>query len=121
MADQQEYIPLDVSSISNARAESIAAMAAPVGSRRLQMTAAEVGRLTFRGLPFLIGRPDASPADADLAILGGDASTPVSVQVGRAARWLIFVHRLLDTARLRGRTRRRVGRGLRRPVRRRRA
>ena len=94
-----EYQALELAGLCNDRAASIAGLTAPVGGPSSEMVPAVVGHQTFRGLPFLIGRPSARPGEPDLLILPGDQSTasPVSAPVGSRARWLIFVHRLLET------------------------
>jgi hypothetical protein len=92
-----DYRPLDLGALCNAQAASIAGMRAPAGAPTAEMVAAVTGRQTFRGLPFLVGREMASSGEPDLIILGGGARGPMSIRVAASARWLIFVHRLLET------------------------
>src|SRR4051812_14333045 len=98
-SDEGDYLALDVSGLCNARAADAVAAEAPLGAPSPAVVPILVGRRSFRGLPFAIGRDAGSggPDDsADLVILGGsDAAT--EVRVGRSARWLIFAHRLLET------------------------
>lgn len=115
-ARDSEYLPLDLGALCNARADSIASMPAPLGAPSARMVPAAVGRQQFRGLPFLVGRegppdglldgPDVivlgGPADRatggpEVIVPGGPATAAVSASVGASARWLIFVHRLLET------------------------
>jgi hypothetical protein len=100
MADENGYVALDVSGSCNARSSDLAAGTAPLGAPSPQMVPFLVGRRQFRGLPFLVGRDEAPDGAADLILLGGSdagAGAPLSFEVGREARWLIFVHRLIDT------------------------
>lgn len=97
MADTNEYVPLDLGDLCNARAVSIAAETAPLGAPTAEMVAASVGAQTFRGLPFRIGREGAVGDAPDVILMGADNRIELSVPVRTTARWLIFAHRLLDT------------------------
>src|SRR5438067_6995657 len=94
-----DYRALDIAAFCNARAASIVDLTPPVGAPSPEMVPAPVGRQSFRGLPFLIGRDGAGPDESDVVILGGAAGSmeSISVPIGSPARWLIFVHRLLET------------------------
>src|SRR5947209_6870544 len=91
-----DYIPIDVSVLCNAHSTEIPAMAAPLGAPSAVLVPAPVGRQTFRGLPFLLGRTGRGDGP-DLVLLGGQTSGSVRIPVGAHATWLIFVHRLLET------------------------
>ncbi len=95
-AHDADYRPLDLGSFCNARADSIAGIPAPAGAPSPRLVPAVAGRQAFRGLPFLIGR-EAAGDRPDVILLGGAVSVPLSVPVRASARWLIFVHRLLET------------------------
>ena len=57
-----------------------------------------LGAQTFHGLPFLIGQ---DPPDARRCLIGccgGDGTaSPVTIPIGKAARYVIFAHTLLET------------------------
>jgi hypothetical protein len=91
-----DYIPIDLGALCNARAASITSMTAPMGAPSASTVPAPVGRRSYRGLPFFVGREGGGDAP-DLVLLGGDASGSVVVPVGASATWLLFLHRLLDT------------------------
>ncbi len=77
-----DYTPLELEPYANAGPEILGPSAMPLGSQ------------TFHGLPFLIG--DTDGGKRCFLVLGpGDA--PVSIGVGKRARYLIFAHRQLDS------------------------
>ena len=55
-----------------------------------------IGRQTLRGLPFLIGSQVTGQNDPCFICLDHQ-SAPVSLPIGRQARYVIFAHRLIDT------------------------
>lgn len=82
-----DYQPLDLSPHCNAGAEVYEP------EKRATMPS---GRVLLRGLPFQIGADQ--PAERCLLALGpGGAEQPVEVQVGAAARHILFAHALLDS------------------------
>jgi hypothetical protein len=97
MPGQTDYLPLDLGPLCNGRAASIGELTAPLGAPQPTMIAPPVGRLTFRGLPFVVGREAGGPADNDVILLGAANRVELSVPVGVTATWLIFCHRLLET------------------------
>ena len=92
-----DYLPLELGSLCNARAGSIPAMPVPLGAPVSHPVPPPVGRLVFRGLPFIVGRPEAEAGAPDVVLLGGPEPAAMSVPVGANAEWLIFAHRLLET------------------------
>ena len=97
MPGNQDYVPLDLGPLCNGRAASIGDMTAPPGAPQPTMVPPPVGRLMFRGLPFLIGRDGAGTDEPDIVFMGAVDRINLSVPVGATATWLIFVHRLLET------------------------
>jgi hypothetical protein len=95
MNGDDAYRPLDLGAYCTGRARSVGDMRAPLGAPSAAMIPLPVGRQTFRGLPFLVGR-EAAGDEPDVILLDG-ASTPLSIGIGATATWLVFVHRLLET------------------------
>lgn len=101
-----DYEPLDISPVCNAGLALIRgdASGSPVGQTfhrlalRYEDPAEPVGPRTLRGLPFWIGGPNPAPEQCLLALGSGLGDAPVSLPVGRPARWVISAHCLLDTA-----------------------
>ena len=82
-----DYDPLDLTAWCNADAAILGTARPPA-----------LGRQTFHGLPFQIGRPEAaSTAAAFLAFGEGGYAAPLTIPIGRAARRVIVAHRLLDS------------------------
>ena len=85
-----DYEPVDISSWCNAGPQALGE-----GGKAL------VGRQSFRGLPFLVGSDgDGSPGNCLLA-LDGD-SEGMTIRIAKAARRVIFAHRLLQSELMRG-------------------
>ena len=85
-----DYEPLDLSRWCNAGPEVLGEDAeAPRGSQ------------SFRGLPFLVGRDGDGPTgDCFVSLDGGSQS--VSISIAKAARRVIFAHRLLESDLMQG-------------------
>ena len=91
------YQPLDLSSFCNASPADVAGRhTAEAGDPLLlgggSLLDAPVGEQSFRGLPFLVGGPQASHDDLCFIELAG-GSGPVGILVGRKAPRIIFAHR----------------------------
>lgn len=81
-----DYEPLDLSSLCNAD-QSV------LGQNASQLP---TGQQTLQGLPFLLGPPDgAGPSVIGLG--SGLRSEPVTIMVGKTARYILFAHRLLES------------------------
>ena len=85
-----DYEPIDISAAYNAASDIL-------GSSQ----PAPNGRMTLRGLPFLVGTDEASPADKVFIALDG-ASGGVKIPIGKTARNVIIAHSLLQTDLLEG-------------------
>ena len=102
-----DYSPLDISALANAGPEAMPERKAPGPAgpdaaprdpaRDESPPGLPAGPTTFRGLPFLIGAPDAGRDSRRLIALGG-GDEPVEIAVGSEARRVIVAHRLLETA-----------------------
>ncbi len=99
------YQPLELSSLCNSsRAEASRRQASPSGGSfpgGKPLLEAPVGSQSFRGLPFLVGKPEPGPDDACfIELTAGDA--PVTIPVGQPAPKIIVAHRLLESELMRG-------------------
>ena len=80
-----DYVPFDISRWCNANVGILNAEDEP-----------PVGRVSFRGLPFLVGEEGGSRDDDRLVVLGGGTDS-VLIPIGGTATYLIVAHRLLET------------------------
>ncbi|MEN9937054.1 MAG: hypothetical protein RLZZ387_3633 [Chloroflexota bacterium] len=87
-----DYQPLDIGPLCNAGAELYGAEAKP-----------PTGRVTLRGLPFLIGGETPDPTRCLVALGPRGAEEPVTISVGAVARHVLFAHALLDSRLLQNR------------------
>ena len=79
-----DYEPLDIFSLCNGGADLLE------GGEDV-----ELGHVTMRGLPFLVGGPDGQGDGACFIALGGSESG-VTVPIGKAVRNVIVAHRVVD-------------------------
>ena len=79
-----DYEPLDISSLCNGGLELLE-----------NGDGAELGQITMRGLPFLVGAPDGAPSGPCFIALDGSGSS-VTVPIGAGVRNVIVAHRLID-------------------------
>ncbi|HEV7216888.1 MAG TPA: hypothetical protein VGP33_17410, partial [Chloroflexota bacterium] len=84
-----DYSTLDLTALCNVDSAAIPATREPA-----------LGRQQFHGLPFAIGSTDGE--GRSFLVLGGADGEPRRLPVGRTARHLIFVHRLLESELLGG-------------------
>src|SRR5215510_6323067 len=63
---------------------------------------ASIGPQLFRGLPFLIGAPEANPTRCFVAMGHAHRSEPLRIPIGRPAHRVLVAHRLMETNRLQG-------------------
>src|SRR5262249_44899843 len=81
-----DYEPVDLGPLCNAGSAIYAAVAAP-----------PTRRLTFPGLPYLVGGAAPDPARCFVALGPSSADSAVTVPIGAAARHVLFAHALLDS------------------------
>jgi hypothetical protein len=82
-----DYEPLDLSPVCNAGREIARAGHIPA-----------TGTQVFRGLPFQIGSSESSTPETPCFVAFDKAATlPVSIEVGRAARHVVFAHALRES------------------------
>ena len=80
-----DYVPLDISRWCNANLSILNAEDEP-----------PVGRVSFRGLPFLVGKEGGSRNDDRLVVLE-EGTDSVLIPFGKTATYLVVAHRLLET------------------------
>ena len=101
-----DYEPLALSPLCNAGIELYRPDNLAFDGTYLQPLpdAPPIGEQIFHGLPFLIGDKQATATKCFLAFgqRGDLYAEPVRVRVGRAARYVIFAHALLETELWRG-------------------
>jgi hypothetical protein len=81
-----DYQPLDISTWCNADKSVLGGGAEP-----------EIGRRSFRGLPFLVG-PEGADSDASCFIALDGSGGAVTIPINERANRIILAHRLLDSS-----------------------